>query len=333
MMKALIVGYGSMGRRRIRLLRKLVDNISIICVDNNRERQNQAAEVGIKSYSDLSDALKERPDVAFVCTSPGHHAEIILMLVNEGINVFTELNLVADDYDKIIALAKDKEVVVFMSSTMLYNKQIQKIDELVKSNDKPVTYIYHIGQYLPDWHPWESYKDFFIGKKKTNGVREILAIQLPWIIETFGKIKSLNSNRQKCTDLEIDFNDSIITSFVHENGNIGVFVADTVSRKATTSLEIIGEDIHIFWHGHNDDLEVFNIETKKLEIVSMYDSVEHSEGYADNIIENQYSDEIQDFLDTVYKGAESRYSIEKDKYTLLVIDEIEGILQNRLCKE
>ncbi|MCR5289224.1 MAG: Gfo/Idh/MocA family oxidoreductase [Treponema sp.] len=325
-MKTLIVGYGSMGRRRIRLLQNIVKDVEIICVDSNPERQMQAKEANIEAFSDLNVAINEKPDIAFVCTSPGHHAEIILALVNSRINVFTELNLLDNDYDKIISLAKEKDVTVFMSSTMLYNKQIQKIDEFVKSTKKPLTYIYHIGQYLPDWHPWESYKDFFIGRKETNGVREILAIQMPWIVNTFGKIKSLNSNAQRCSELDIDFNDSIVSNFVHENGNIGVFVADTVSRKATTSLEVIGEDLHLFWHGHNDDLQVYNPETKELETISMYNNVEHREGYADNIIENQYSDEIQDFIDAVYKKTTPKYSIEKDKYILKIIDEIEGKL-------
>ena len=324
-MKALIVGYGSMGRRRIRLLQKLVDRVEIITVDSNPERQKQAEEVGIRAFDDLKTAIMEKPDIAFVCTSPGHHAEILLALVDAGINVFTELNLVSTDYNNIIQNAQEKNVTVFMSSTMLYNKQLQKIDELVKSTNKPVIYIYHIGQYLPDWHPWESYKDFFIGKKETNGVREILAIQLPWIINTFGRIATVNTSAQRCTQLDIDFNDSIVANFKHENGNIGVFVADTVSRKATTSLEVIGEDLHIFWRGHNDDLQVYNIETKELETISMYDCIEHREGYADNIIENQYIDEIQDFLDAVNKGTIPKYSIEQDKYTLSVIDKIEGM--------
>lgn len=323
-MKALIVGYGSMGRRRIRLLQKLVTDVEILCVDSNPERIKQAEEAGLKTFTKLEDAVNEKPDVAFVCTSPGHHAEIILSLLEADLHVFTELNLLSNDYDKIIALAEKKHKVVFMSSTMLYNKMIAKIDELVKQTNKPLTYIYHIGQYLPDWHPWESYKDFFIGQKETNGVREILAIQLPWLIETFGKIESLSVSAQRCTGLDIDFNDSAVINMRHENGSIGVFVADTVSRKAVTSLEIIGEELHLFWHGHNDDLEIYDPDEKTLQKISVYDTIEHTEGYADNIIENQYADEITDFLNAVNYGKIPRYSIAKDQYTLSVIDKIEG---------
>lgn len=313
-----------MGRRRIRLLRGLVKNVEILIVDSDPERIQQAEGDGIKAFGNLNEGMAAKPDIAFVCTSPGHHAAIILELLNHDIHVFTELNLISDDYEKITAIARAKNEVVFMSSTMLYNKMIEKIRQLVNDTTKPLTYIYHIGQYLPDWHPWESYKDFFIGQKETNGVREILAIQMPWIIETFGKIESVNVQVQRCTGLEIDFNDSIIANMRHERGHIGVFTADTVSRKAITYLEIIGEELHLFWKGHNDDLEIYDHEKKCMKSITVYDKIEHREGYADNIIENQYTDEIADFLAAVYKGTKPKYSIEKDAYTLSVIDRIEG---------
>lgn len=198
------------------------------------------------------------------------------------------------------------------------------IDNEVKKVNKPVTYIYHVGQYLPDWHPWESYKDFFIGKKETNGVREIFAIQLPWIINTFGKIKSINTVSQRCTDLDIDFQDSIAASFTHENGNIGTFVADTVSRKATVCLEIIGEELHLFWNGTPESLKKYDFEKKELVNIKTYDEITHIDGYADNIIEDQYLDEIKNFLDAVKGESVPKYSLEKDRYTLSLIDEIEG---------
>ncbi len=322
-MKILVVGYGSMGRRRIRLLQRLVKNAAFICVDKSVSRLQQIREEGFLGYENLEQGISEKPDLAFVCTSPGHHAEIILQLVNAGINVFTELNLIDKDYDLIMARAEENKVVVFMSSTMLYDKRIETIDKMVKDHKKPITYIYHVGQYLPDWHPWESYKDFFIGKKETNGVREIYAIQLPWLINTFGKIKTVSSVSQKCTDLDIDFPDSIIASFQHDNGNIGVFTADVVSRKAITYLDVIGEDIHIIWNGHNDDLFIYDSDKRESRLLEVYGSIEHEEGYSDNIIENRYEDEIKDFLSMVYRHTRPRYSLQDDKYTLKIIDEIE----------
>ena len=95
-----------------------------------------------------------------LCTAPITHAKIIARLLQAGVPVFTELNLVDDGYDELIAAAKEKGVPLFLSSTMLYRGETQYIKRRVQEFSRPVNYIYHIGQYLPDWHPWENYKNF-----------------------------------------------------------------------------------------------------------------------------------------------------------------------------
>ena len=324
-MKVLVVGYGSMGRRRIRLYKQLDKDAQFICVDSNLDRIKQIKEDGHIAYSDLNEALKAKPDLAFVSTSPLSHAAIIPILLQNKINTFTEINLSSKNYDQMISLAMKNHVKLFLSSTMLYKKQIKKIKELIQKETQPLTYIYHIGQYLSDWHPWESYKDFFIGKKESNGCREIYAIQLPWIVDTFGDVSNLTVVSQKSTNLEIDYDDSYITTFEHKNGNKGVFVVDVVSRVATTYLEVIGENIHLTWDGSNDGLKIFNIAEKKVETFIAYKNEVHNENYAANIVENTYLDEIKDFISYVQNGTEPKWSIQKDYAVLDLIDKIEGI--------
>ena len=326
-MKALVIGYGSMGRRRIRLLKKIMSDVEIIAVDANPERFTQIRADNLIGYRSLDEAIAVRPDIAFVCTSPAAHAEIALTLVRAGINIFTELNLIDRNYDEIISTARQKNITAFMSGTMLYDKRIQTISDVIKTAaPPPLTYIFHVGQYLPDWHPWESYKNFFVSQKLTNALREIYAVQLPWLIETFGEITDVHAIGRKCTTLELDYPDVSISTFKHANGNIGVFTCDVASRKASTSLEIISEKIHLFWHGHNDDLFLYDIEGKQLKPLTAYDAVEHVDGYSDNIIEDRYADEIRDFLDAVGKKSTPRYSFEKDKRTLSIIDRIEEMI-------
>ena len=324
-MKILIVGYGSMGRRRIRLLKSVSNDNVFMCVDNNPKRLEQIKEDGHIGYARLDDAISEKPDVAFVCTSPGHHAEIILSLVDAGIHVFTELNLLSDKYEEIILKAQQNNVKVFMSNTMLYDKEIKAIMQQVGRRPQNHTYLYHIGQYLPDWHPWESYKDFFIGKKETNGCREILAIQLPWLIKLFGKVEKISTIRKKSTKLDIDFNDTYVITLEHENGNTGVFICDVLARKAITYLEILSEKTHIIWNGSPDSLLSFDEQINGLKLLESYKSVEHLEGYAETIHEDEYLDEIKAFFDYIFHNCEPLYSLEEDKYIINLIDEIEGI--------
>ena len=324
-MKALIVGLGSMGKRRIRLLKGIDPTIEIIGVDTSEERRNQVEEMGHKTFADIEQAAQEKPDVAFVCTAPLSHYAILKTLLSHKINSFTELNLVKDGYEELMALAKENGTVLFLSSTMLYRGEINYILEQVKSCDKPLSYIYHIGQYLPDWHPWESYKNFFVGNKRTNGCREIFGIELPWIIEAFGKIKSVFSTADKLTGLDIDFPDRFFITLEHENGTKGVLAVDIVCPKAVRNLEVFGEGVHLFWEGNPKALYKFNTETKEKEFINTYASFEHDSRYSDNIVENAYVDEMQNFINVVKGNEQAKYSFEKDLYTISIMDKIEGI--------
>ena len=324
-MKALIVGLGSMGKRRIRLLKGIDPSIEIIGVDTWDERRAQVEEMGHRTFGSIAEAAEENPDVAFVCTAPLSHYAILKELLTYKINSFTELNLVKDGYEELMELAKANDTVLFLSSTMLYRGEINFILDEVKKYEKPVSYIYHIGQYLPDWHPWESYKNFFVGNKRTNGCREIFGIEMPWLIEAFGKVTDVYSVSNKVTDLDIDFDDRYFVTLTHESGARGVLSVDVVCPKAVRNLEVYGEGLHLFWEGNPKALWKFNNETKEKEFINTYVTFEHDSRYSDNIVENAYVDEMQNFLNVV-KGTETaKYSFEKDLYTISVMDKIEGI--------
>lgn len=324
-MKAVIIGLGSMGKRRIRLLKGIRPDIEVIGVDTNPERRAQVEEMGHKTFTSIDEAATEKPDIAFVCTSPLSHHAIIRSLLGYKINTFTELNLVSDGYEELMELAEKNDTILFLSSTMLYRGEINFIMNEVKSFEKPVSYIYHIGQYLPDWHPWESYKNFFVGNKKTNGCREIFGIEMPWIIETFGKVKEVFSTADKLTDLEIDFPDRFFVTLIHEDGTKGVLAVDVVCPKAVRNLEVFGEGLHLFWEGNPKQLYKFNNETKEKDFINTYEEFEHDSRYSDNIVENAYVDEMQNFLGVVNGTEQPKYSYAKDLYTISVMDKIEGI--------
>lgn len=324
-MKALIVGLGSMGKRRIRLLKGIDPSVQIIGVDTNPERRRQVEEMGYNVYDSITRAAAEKSDVAFVCTAPLSHYAIIKELLENKINTFTELNLVKDGYEELMNMAKESGTVLFLSSTMLYRGEINFIMDSVKKFDGPVSYIYHIGQYLTDWHPWESYKNFFVGNKRTNGCRELFGIELPWLIETFGRIKDVHAVSAKLTNLEIDFPDRYFITLTHEDGTRGVLAVDIVCPKAVRNLEVFGEGLHLFWEGNPKALYAFNNETKEKEFINTYETFEHDSRYSDNIVENAYVDEMQNFLGVVAGTQQPKYSFEKDLYTISVMDKIEGI--------
>lgn len=315
-----------MGKRRIRLISEHKDG-ELYGIDSQESRCAEVKEkFGIDCYSSIDEACKAQPiEAAIISTSPLSHAAIIKECLSHNLHVFTEINLVQDGYDENIALAKEKGKVLFLSSTFLYRKETQTIIEKVHSAQCPLNYIYHVGQYLPDWHPWESYNNYFIGNPMTNGCREIMAIDLPWIVTAFGEVVDMKVMKSRNTKLNISYNDNYLIMLQHSSGAKGVFAVDVVARKPYRHIDVYGEEMQLSWNGTADSLVEYDIESKTNNSISFSDASEHVEGYAAFITENPYREELNAFLKQIEdRNFRPVWNFEKDKSVLNLIDQIEA---------
>lgn len=323
-MNILVIGLGSMGKRRIRLIRELLPEAVIYGIDGKQERKDEASEsFGVFCSESIHHMEKAcHMDAAFVCTSPLSHQKIITECLQHKWNVFTELNLVSDGYMENMRLAKKNGCKLFLSSTFLYREEINYIRSQIEK-DMQWNYVYHVGQYLPVWHPWENYKDFFVGDKRTNGCREIMAIELPWLIKSFGKVTDYHVVSDKMSDLNIDYKDNYMIQLTHVNGNKGILIVDVVSPAAVRRLEVYREHKYLQWNGTPDSLLEYDAKNNELKKVVLNEKEEHKEGYSAFIVENAYKNEIKEFFEVVFHGKEPLYGFEDDIETLKLIDSLE----------
>lgn len=318
-MNIVVIGLGSMGKRRIRLIKEMYSDYFVIGIDGREDRRIEATEkFDIDTFPSIEN-IDRKIDCAFVCTSPLSHASIIKDCLMRKWHIFTELNLIDTGYKENMRVAKENGCVLFLSSTFFYREEIKYIRSKITEN-KSWNYIYHIGQYLPDWHPWENYKDFFIGDKRTNGCREIMAIELPWLIATFGYVVKSNVISDKITGLNIGFDDNYMIQLTHENGSKGTLIVDVVSPVAVRRLEVYTEGSYLSWSGIPESLYEFNPLSKKLIPVSLTEQTEHMKEYSSFVVENAYKNEIREFFDVVLNGKTPLYGFEQDQEILNLID-------------
>ncbi len=328
-MKVVVIGLGSMGKRRIRLLKKYDETITIFGVDSNTDRQEEANRLhGVIICKDIEEAVSNGASCAFVSASPLAHTAIIKECLERELNVFTELNVVSDGYAENQKLAKKMNKVLFLSSTFLYRSEIKYIRKRVEETGGKFAYFYHVGQWLPDWHPWENYKDFFVCDKRTNGVREIMVRELPWLTETFGDITSWSIEMSNISSLKVDYPDSYFMILNHISGTKGVVLMDVVTRKSSINLEVISENLYLTWDGTPTGVKEYNIDKKKEQSIRLYESFEHNDNYAKNIVEDAYRNEILAFFDQVLNGIKPIYDFAKDQRVLDIMDGLEAKLIN-----
>ena len=317
-----IIGLGSMGKRRARLLKQINKNFILVGVDKRSDRRVEFHNLfDVTVFADIDSALRQRKyDCAFICTSPLYHAVIKAKLDTYSLHTFSEINLVSDGYANV----SDKpEARSFLSSTQLYSKGITVLQTLISKMNK-YFYSYHVGQYLPDWHPWDKKEDFFVFDTRTNGCREILAIELPWIVALFGHIKTIKIISGNMTSMAVCFPDVYNIIIEHDNGSLGSLTVDVVSRSPVRDLKIQNETTFIRWDGSPDSMKMLNLETRSFDTISLYNQITHTDGYSDKIVEEPYFEEIKDFLHGIYDfNHKFKYSYEQDSYVIQILDRIE----------
>ena len=320
-MKFLICGLGSMGKRRIRNLKQLNQD-EIIGFDIRNDRCIEVNEkFNIETFTEIKNALNEKPDVMIISTPPDLHMKYAKIALENRLHFFTEVNILQDEMNEIINELKRTDVVGFPSCTMIFHPIIKKIDAYLKSGKigKILSFLYHSGMYLPDWHPWEDYRSFYVSKRITGACREIVPFELLWIIRSFGEISNVTSKIAKISNLDADIDDIYNVLLEFENGIQGNLTVDVISRFPYRQLKILGEDgvITADWSERTVNYFTKNDGWIKEEINdgNIEENYIHGDG--------PYVEEMESFIKTIKEKGNPENTFKNDHKILKILEAIE----------
>ena len=315
-MKFLVVGLGSMGKRRIRNLQHLEAG-EIIGFDLQESRRREVEEkYGVKTFKEFDDAMSEGPDAFIISTPPDKHLEYALIAAENDKHFFTEASVLAEGMDELIALCKNKNIVAAPSCTMRFNPSVKKLKELVDTKviGEILAFTYHCGQYLPDWHPWEDYRSFYVARKETGACREIVPFELTWLTGVLGDIDTISCFKDKLTKLDVEIDDAYQIIMKFKSGVLGHMLVDVISRVPYRMCKLLSEDGLIIWDW-GAGVKVYTADDKSWK--NYYEEKGTTvEGYADKIKEEPYIEEMTYFTKAIKGEIEYPYTLEEDKKVL-----------------
>ena len=324
-MKFLIVGLGSMGKRRIRNLQHLKAG-EIIGFDPSKERRKEAEEKHrIETVKTMEEGLKQNPDAFVISTPPDKHMQICLEAAKNKKHFFVEASVIIEkDFKEVIKLSKENNLVAAPSCTMRFHELIKKIKEIVDSKKygRPLAVFYHMGQYLPDWHPWEDISKFYVGKKQTGAAREMICFELEWINWIFGDIKKLSCFKGKFSSLKVDIDDIYSLNIEYEDKNkektVANILIEVVSRVPYRQFKVMFEKGVLEWDWIKETIRLYDADKKEWSEIKEQAGIKQK-GYLAK--ENMYIEEMRSFVNAI-KGKEKwEYTLEKDLKTLnLLLD-------------
>ena len=251
-MKFLIAGLGSIGRRHLRNLIALGEK-DIVLFRTRKATLPDDELAGHPVETDIHEALqKHKLDAVIVANPTSLHLDVAIPAAEAGCHILLE-KPVADSLERLDTLqqaAKKTGSRILVGFQFRYHPTLNKARELIRSNalGKILTVHAHWGEYLPQWHPWEDYRQSYAARADLGGgVIRTLTHPLDYLRFLIGEVDSLWSFNGHISALELDVEDVAEIGLKFSNGAIGGVHLNYVQRPPVHRLEIVGTNGTLRW--------------------------------------------------------------------------------------
>lgn len=343
-MKALFIGLGSIGQRHLRNVRRVLgDECELIAyrATDGRFVYNDAMEVDttrkiedvhpITVFASLEEALAQSPDIAFISNPTNLHVSTAIEVVKAGCHALIEkpLSDTMDGVSKLTRLASESDVVVQVGFQMRFHPALRMAHESLHAGEigHPITARLEIGEYLPNWHPWEDYRIGYAARSDLGG--GALATQshefdyASWL---FGAPLRIAAFGGHLSSLEVDVEDAVsILMECRVDGRLVPVTLDLdyVQRKGVRRCTVVGDSGRL----------IVDLLSNSIEITGADGGVVESRAWPDFERNQLFIDELETFLGAVRGVNDPLPTLEEGIVSLRAIDAARRAMRSKQMVE
>lgn len=233
MLTALVIGYGSIGARHVRILNELGMAVSVV---------SKHLELGDSGFPTIENALDGRAagfDYVVVANETSRHMATLAALSKLG---FTGAVLV----EKPLAPCYSPPFPAFqfqhlyVGYNLRFHPALQAIARHLKK-ERVLSVQAYAGQYLPDWRPGTDYTTSYSAhKEQGGGVLRDLSHELDYLTWLFGPWRRVTALGGRFGDLEIDSDDTWAILFEMERCPAVSLHLNYLDRTARREIVVVG---------------------------------------------------------------------------------------------
>lgn len=251
-MKISIVGTGSIGKRHLKNCITLKNELGISEIRCFDEKSSLLQEIkqempDVILTNDIKSAV-DGVDAVFICVPTSLHIPVISEISKIcSCHIYLEkpVSHTLSGCDELIYKQKKSNKVLAVGYMLPKHPVLLEIKKLLSDNiaGRILSVRAESGFYLPKWHPWENYKDFYMSWK-TGGGGALLdsSHEINYLQWLFGDISEVQGFYGKVSDLEITSDDLAVAIFHFKNGIIGQLHLDLLQFDESRYCKIIGTE-------------------------------------------------------------------------------------------
>lgn len=287
----LIAGYGSIGRRHLANLRALGWS-DVRLYRTGHSTLPGADDAGVPVDTDLAAALARRPIAVIVSNPTAYHVPVAIEAARAGAHLLIEkpLSHEIEGIAELESIVAKQGLAALVGFHFRFNPGLRQVQAWLREDaiGSVVAVQAHWGEYLPDWHPWEDYRNGYAARVELGGgVLLTLCHPFDYLRWLFGDMEVVDAVEVHGDALGLPVETCVDTT-LRLGGGVSAHVhLDFVERPPQHRLRILGTDGTIEWNGTDSAARRF------CPAAGQWLTVPQPEGFERN---SMFLDEMRHFL-------------------------------------
>ena len=265
--KIAILGCGSIGKRHLRNFLAL-GGTELVGVDLRTDRRGEVEqELGLPTMASLDEALQGGLDAVLIALPNSSHLPALRQALEADCHVFVEkpVAISFEGLEAVIAMQERKGLVGFMGSNFKFHPSFRQMKTWLEAGriGRVLSARVVAGQYLPDWHPWEDYRQGYSARKALGGGVLFDSHELDYLTWLLGPVSQVACMAGRVGDLEIDTEDLAIMLFKFASGALGQVQVDYLQRSYLRRYEFCGTEGSLLWEFGTGRVSLYTAATQQ----------------------------------------------------------------------